>query len=449
MTKIHLLNRRISRQAVSHLLSKERLREHLRTPLYANSYYLMANSVLAAPLGFAFWLIAARFYEASDVGLASAAISAIGLVMLISNLGLGAGLIRFLPNAGERSAAMVSTYLTIGGLVSLVAGVIFIAGLGVWSPALLFIRQHPVFLACFIIFAIMQTLAGILDQVFLAKRSAKYTFFRNITANLLKILIVVIMIGSFGTFGIFASAALSISIGALMAMFWFLPRVQKGYLPIPMVHREVLSSTISYSLKNYLAALLAYAPQMLFPIMVVNILGAEMNAYFYMPWAMANMLLFIPTAISLSLWAEGSHNEDRLVANAKRSLALCLLLLIPIILLILALGDKLLLLFGEAYSQNGTTLLWLLAISILPASINTIYFTVRRVRMDMRSVIWAAAVGSSVALGSSYVLMGTMGILGAGVGWFIGQSVVAGAVIFILFGRRRRSVSRLDIKPGG
>jgi len=75
---------------------------------YRNAVYLMLSSGVTAALGFVFWILAARFYSASDVGLASAIISAAGLLALLSTLGLNYGLIRFLL-IQVRSRILLST----------------------------------------------------------------------------------------------------------------------------------------------------------------------------------------------------------------------------------------------------------------------------------------------------------------------------------------------------
>jgi len=59
-----------------------RLIQKLKDPLYKNSIFLMLSSITGAGTGFVFWVIAARFYSAEDVGLASAVIAAMGLINL-------------------------------------------------------------------------------------------------------------------------------------------------------------------------------------------------------------------------------------------------------------------------------------------------------------------------------------------------------------------------------
>ena len=43
-----------------------------KDPLYRNSMYLMATSVVSAGFGFLFWILAAKLYPKEDVGIATA-----------------------------------------------------------------------------------------------------------------------------------------------------------------------------------------------------------------------------------------------------------------------------------------------------------------------------------------------------------------------------------------
>ena len=67
--------------------NREELKKHLSDPLFKNAYFLMFSSLTSAGSGFFFWLIAARFYSTADIGLASAIISAMGLISMLSLLG--------------------------------------------------------------------------------------------------------------------------------------------------------------------------------------------------------------------------------------------------------------------------------------------------------------------------------------------------------------------------
>ncbi|MDO9334317.1 MAG: oligosaccharide flippase family protein [Dehalococcoidales bacterium] len=405
--------------------SREGIKSLFRVSLYRNAVYLMLNSTMLALTGFFFWIAAARLYPTEVVGLASSAIAAIGLLSLLSTLGLDYGLIRFLPGAGDKAREMINSCFTIGGTVSILFALIFLAGLGIWSPALLPLRDNLLYLFAFIIFAFTTTIHTLNNQCFIAARKSRFAMAQGWLAGFLRFIPLVILASSFQKFGIFVSWGIAISFAAVIAIIFFLPRTYNGYHPLPSIRKDVVGEMLRFSFANYIANIFWMIPQLVLPIMVVNLLGAEQNAYFYIGWSTAGIVFMIPTATSLSLLAEASHDEKKLNQEMKRSLKLILLLLVPAIIVLLLLGDTILLFFGRAYSEKAPELLWILAVSALPLSLNHVYFTIRRVEKKMQSVIWLTAFIAIATLVSSYFLLPVMGIKGAGIGWLIGQGTAA------------------------
>jgi len=422
--------------------SGQGLKGLLSIPLYSNACYLIADTVVVSLLGFAFWVLVAKLYTPAEVGLASATIAAVILLARLSGLGFGYGLIRFLPGAGERSNPLINSCFTIAGLTSLVTALVFITGLNFWSPALAYIRQ-PIFSTSFVFVTVIYTLFLLIDQTFIARRRAKYVLFKNATAGLLKLAAAVALAVLLSTFGIFASWGLAIFVALAIALFQFLPQAQRGYVPIPTVCKKTVNDMIHFSLGNHIAELLWFAPLVLFPLLVINILGAETNAYFYIAWIIAQTLFTIPMAVSYSLFAEGSHEEGLLRANTIKSVKLCLLILVPAIVILLILSDKLLLFFGRSYSESGVILLRILALSAIPVTINFICLSMMRVKKNTKGVILASASIACLALGSGYILMTKVGLPGVGVGWITAQTVVAIVVVLLLSHSRHRSASTM------
>ena len=427
--------RRTAVEVVGIATSRELLRQHLRTPLYQNAYYLMGSTAVTAIFGMVFWVVTARLYPVTAVGLASAIIAALGLLSIFSNLGLGIGLIRFLPSAGEKSNSMVNTCFTLSGLASIVIALIFLAGLSVWSPALLPVTRHPAFFAAFVLLAPVWTLNTLVGAPFVAKRSAKFSFATNAIMSVLRVVLLIIFATIFGSaFGIFASTGIAMSAALLITAFWFLPKVLPGYFPVPAIRKEAMGELSRYSGGNYLARTLLEMPPLVLPLMVINILGAEMNAYFYIAWSVTQMLLVIPSAVFNSLFAEASNEEESLRANIAKSLKLVLLLQLPAILVVLIIASHLLQIFGAAYSENGALLLRIMALSAIPWAINYLYITIGRVRKDVISVIRVSAVMTCLTLGLSlFLMLSTGNLTGVAIGYLAGQSIVAVATGLSLF----------------
>ena len=422
------------------LTSKEKLKTFYGVSLYRNASYLMLNSGATAVFGFVFWILAARFYPAEEVGLASAALAVAGFLLTLANFGLDYGLVRFLPNSGQKSNALVNSCFTIGGLAAIVTSLIFISGLNLWSPALIFLRQNPLLLGSFVATVVVWAIYVLLHNVFVAHQRADFTLFAGIIQGVVKLVLVVILATFAYGFGILASWGIGFTLALMVGLLFFLPRLQSGYRPSPTISKEVVNEIAHFSLANYFAGLIAKVPTFVLPLMVISLLSAEQNAYFYMAYGVISTGLgLIPAGVSLALFAEGSHDEQALGSYVNRSLKFSFLILVPLVILIFLIGDKILLLFGETYSQEATKLLWVLALSCLPGTVNTIYLYKKRVEKEMKTVIILSTLSVVITLGLSYFLLPMMGIMGAGIARLTGGVVVTLIITGSLLRRAKNS----------
>lgn len=411
-------------EALKVATSRQGIKRVLSTPLYANALYLMLSTAVMSLFGFFFWLIVARFYAEAVVGYSSAIISALNLLALLSLVGLNISLVRFLPQAGN-PRELINTCFTLGVIISLLAAIIFLAGLDLWSPALGFIRQNIVFCLTFLVFAILWTLSTVVDAAFLASRNTAFTLFKATIFSVLKLPLPVLLALFFHTFGVVASWGIALAVSLAVALFLFLPRLQPGYRLLPALNLSLLRDMWRYSSGNYLVNLLAAAPSLVLPLMVVNLLSAKQNAYFYIAWMMAALLFAIPAATSSSLFAEGSHFEDRLTENVRQTLKSTFLLLVPAIVVLAAAGKWLLLAFGQSYSLNSLSLLWVLCLSALPGGITGIYATILRVTGRITELLAIEGFIAAGVLGASYLLLPLTGIIGIGYVWLAVSLVTA------------------------
>ena len=410
--------------------------EHIRSPLYRNSFFLMANTVLTSGLGFFFWMVVARFYTESEVGWGSATISAISLLATLSVPGFSAALIRFLPKA-EKPQEMINSCLTISGAIAVVLSLVFVAGLDIWSPALAFIKSNIIFAAAFVFFVLVQVLFGVIGSVFIARRRADFTLFKSAIFSLLKIPLPILLVLFFHTFGIAASWGIATAVALAVALFFFIPRVQPDYKPVPSLNLGVISSMWRYSGGSYFAHLFDFAPSMILPIIVVNLLGAEQNAYFYVTWVIATLLFSIPRAVAQSLFAEGAHFEEELWGNVTRSLKFVFIILVPAVILALLFGEWLLLLFGEGYSVSGLLLLRILCVSSLFIGVIRVYTSTLRVEDRIRELALIYGFRAVATFVGSYFVMPVYGLVGIGYVWFAVHAVVCLYAILAMRARFR------------
>ena len=243
--------------------------------------------------------------------------------------------------------------------------------------------------------------------------------------QLLKVALPVLLVLFFHTFGIAASWGIAAAVALLIATLVFLPRVQNLYRPIPRLKAGIDGSMWRYSAGSYLTSVFQSAPRLVLPIMAVNLLGPEQNAYFYIAWMIASLLFAIPLAVSQSLFAEGAHFEGGLRTNVWRSFKFTSLLLMPAIILLFLVGKWLLLLFGGGYSSNGLLLLRTLGLSSVLVGTNVLYFSTLRVRMRIRELVIVSGLMSIGTLVGSYLIVPVTGITGIGYAWLTAHGIVS------------------------
>jgi len=153
------------------------LLKYAKDPLYTNSFFMMLTKVFNAACGFIFWMVAAKFYSVKDVGVATALISSLSLVILFSRFGFDFAQIRFI-NIKDKDK-VINTCLTMTTILSVVAGIIYIVWADLFSENLSFI-QKPEYGVIFLVFVIMNSIVSTTGNAFIALRNASHLFYQNI-----------------------------------------------------------------------------------------------------------------------------------------------------------------------------------------------------------------------------------------------------------------------------
>jgi len=344
------------------------------------------------------------------------------LIANFSKFGFDIGIVRFLPN-GNNKIDMINSCLTVILILSIVFSLIFVVGIDIWSPALRILKENVFLFFSFMLFVIFSALVQTLYNIFVAFRKSEFSFIQNTTWFLLK-LIFVVFLTSFGAIGIFISWGGSVFFGLLVSIVYLLPKICSDYIFKPIIKIPIIEDMFYFSFGNYIANMFAVAPQMVLPLLVVNVLGSEMTAYFFIAWSIANVLFMIPNAVGMSLFTEGSYRRDKLKENVFKSLKFTFLLLIPSIVVMVLFGDKILCIFGKEYSENACRLLQILAVSTILVTINTLYVGIKRVQMDIKAVIFIYAFTTILTLVLSYILMPKIGLIGVGIGWILSHGII-------------------------
>ena len=410
----------------------------LRVPLYRSSSALILTTVANAVLGLAFWTLAARLYSVEEVGMGAAAVAALQLASMVGCTGLTPALIRLIPPSRAKTRRLVEgTYLA-GTALALVCGAgvivatsLFIEPLAV--PAFVYLMAIPIF----VIFTLQDgALIGLRREALVPVENAVYGVVK------IALLIALSTGGAWGIFTAWSITALLLVVPVNLLLFLrFIPAHAARK---PGRHPEMGFAEIGrFAGSNHVSGLLMAVPDFLMPIIVLEIEGAEQNAFFYAAWSLVWPLRLLASNIANAFTAQAAGDESRTKDLWFKAGALSFGIFVPLV-LVLSLGSYTLLriLFGVEYAQNGDWVMRLLAPGLLPFAFVSLAVALARVRRQVARLLVLAVAYTAVSLPLSIVLVSAAGIDGAGMAWLVSQFVVAGVAAAIwslgLFGDRGR-----------
>lgn len=387
------------------------------TKMLHNSLFLMASAGLTAAIGFIFWALVARSYTTSQVGLATSLLSAISLISYLSLFGFNSTLIRYPARGKARNSQISWTLATVSG-TGLLLAVAYLAGLGLISPQLEFIRRNPPAAVAFAGFCVMAAVNLLTDSVFIGARLPQYnTLVDGIIQSLAKLAMPVFLV-ALGAVGILAATGAGYVV-AVIASIAFMRRRLKFRFDLT-TRGTRLRETASYSVTSYLSALLNLLPLLVLPSIVLRTLGADLEAYYFMAFQIATLLSAASYAISESLFSEGAHDPANIGNLLRRSAKIMTLVVVPSALIVAA-GSKLILdIFGANYAAHAQGLLVLLSLGSIAVAFNSWATCALRVLVRMRAMVVSNVVLTASVLGLA-AAFGSRGLLWIGYAWVIGN----------------------------
>lgn len=398
-------------------------RPSLRTPLTSSAFYLVCNAGLGSILGSTFWLVAARLYAPSAIGLASAAVGILLLLATLCDLGLDYAQMRFASANPDKAGEIANLSFTLAGMVSVAASLIFLAGLGIWSRQLLRFDDIPAVLIVFVLAAPAYTIGSLLDATLIAQGRSKFVMLKNCLANALRFPLALGLL-AFGAAGLFIAMSGAVALVALLsvpALRWVLP----GYRYIPTVDLAMLRRLLPYGIKNHSVNIVSSLPSLLLPVIVLNGLGSAGSGYFAIAWLLTQPIAMVQASVSSALLSEGSRVEHRYMGEIRRAVVLTLPLVCGAVLLGSVLAGPLLGLFGGIYATQSAGLLRWLLLSTLPGTVNSLYQSRCRIERRTAPIAWLAIGSAGITLALLFLLLPHWRLTGVGVAVAAGQAVPA------------------------
>ncbi|MBI1375923.1 MAG: oligosaccharide flippase family protein [Frankiales bacterium] len=407
-----------------------------RSHLMRNSFYLMATTAVSAAAGFVFWVEAARLYSPTEVGEASALLSAVSLFTYFSLLGFNSTLIRFLPSSAD-PGRLVGTALVVvalaGALIAVVGGLVLPRA----APDLRHVLDTSWRAPLFVLLTAGASVNLLTDSVFVARRRTEYNLLVDgVLMGVVRVALPVLLV-AVGAFGIFLSHTLAATVAAV-ASIWLIQR-RLGIRIHRGLSRDLIRETYRYSGGTYLAGALNLVPQLVLPLVVLRAFGPVDAALYFVAFQIANLINAIGFAVGQSTFAEGSHDSAHLRQLALTSARAIASLMVPAILVVSLVSGPVLSLFGPTYADSGRPLLIVLSVSALGVAFNSWSGVLLKITAQLGWLTAANAAFCVVALGLA-LMADEHELLWVACAWGL-ANVVGGLVglLGVLAGRRARA----------
>lgn len=428
------------------------VRSHLHIPLFANAYALMTNQVLAAAVGFLYWLMAARLYPDAVVGVNSAIISTIIFMATLAELSFKSAMIRFVPRAGRNTPRLIGGALVINLSIAFLIS-LFLVTVGRYIPLTSSLLENVDLAPGWLILATTTwSIFYIQDGILIGMRQSKWVLFKNIFLSISKLVLLVAFFRVFLDYGLVTSWFITVPFLVLLFLYLIFFRFMPKHFEMdtagtkPITRGELFKSITG----DHVGTLLAETSTRLLPLLVLHLLGQSFTAYYYQGWNVASTLYLLATSMTNSFTVEASADMQQLALNSRRILRQMATLLIPAVAALWLATPLILRLFGANYALQSVGLLRWLALATIPYIITTWLLSYARILAKVKTIILVQALQLVITLSVSYLLVPVYGIVSIGVAWLLAHcaiSLVALPKLVQIFSTRKTEVENEQISP--
>jgi len=387
--------------------------------MLVNSGSLVGTTVVTSVLGFVYWWVAARRFTPEAVGIASASISAMALLGGLCILGLGTLLITEIPRQPGHEGELISTALIVVGGVSGFVGIVFAVVAPYVSPGFKPLGTNILDVVIFASGVTLTAITLVLDQALIALLRGGLQFWRNSLVAVIKLValfVASLLLSGGGGIVIYATWAIGnvLSLIALASLLVFkkgLPKID--YLPQWGLLRKLGFAALQHHLLN----LTLQTPTLLLPVLVIALLSATMNAWFYVAWMIASFVFLVPNVLTIVLHAMNSAQQSTLAQKARVTISLGLVTSLVANCLLQLATKQVLSLFGSSYAEQAALTLRILVLAAFPLIIKYHYISIYRIQDRIARALLGMLPGGLLELAAAVLGARLGGLTGLSAGW--------------------------------
>ncbi|MDO5628722.1 MAG: lipopolysaccharide biosynthesis protein [Mobilicoccus sp.] len=383
---------------------------------------IVGSNLVTSALGMVFWMLATRGLVPEEIGVLGAATAAMSLFGTLGAMGLGPLLIAELPGLREdgRHELFALCVLVAFGVGAVSAGV-FAAVAAPLHPTWAPLGPPDAAWWWFVLGSGLTATGLVLDQAMLVVGNPQLQVVRNLIASAWKVAVLAVAVPlaaldldlallAWST-GMFVATAM-----AIVAARRRMPSRVGGLRRHGReVWRTYLGRALEHSGVNYAISL---SPMLMPPLMAVLVPPFE-NGIFTTVRLATLFAFLLPYAVSVSVFARASGNEDVDGAYLRRVLWLSLGLSTLTVVAMVALAHPILLLFGREYADAGVDYLRLMVLAGPLLVFKDNFIARRRIERRVRSLLPFVAISAVLEVGLTIAGALMFGLMGGLAGWLL------------------------------
>ncbi|MEU7892741.1 hypothetical protein AB0B45_07735 [Nonomuraea sp. NPDC049152] len=404
----------------------QKLLRDLRNPLFRNGYALMANTAITATLGMGYWLLATHFYTPEEFGRGQALITAMRLFASLTALGFVGALARYIPISGRRTGSVILRGYGMAAATGGAAAVGFLLTLPVWGD-IYAVLGTPAMSLFFLGSVLVWSVFTLQDVALTGLRKATWVPVNNLVFGLVKMGLLAVLASRLPSGGIFVSWMIPTAIALIPVNFLIfgiqVPRHIRATAETARPPR--LREMGRFLAGDFPGTLSMLAIVYLVPVLVAARVGEATFGRFSMAHTLGCMIELLAMNMAVSLTVEGSFDRSMLASNARRALKRALTIIIPIIGVALLAAPLILTVFGSEFAVEGTTLLRLMALAVLPRVLIEVYLSSLRALGQARKLALVQIGLAVLVLTSIMTLFPFLDVNAVGYGLLFSEILVA------------------------
>ncbi|MFD0888539.1 hypothetical protein ACFQ08_28730, partial [Streptosporangium algeriense] len=180
---------------------------------------------------------------------------------------------------------------------------------------------------------------------------------------------------------------------------------------------------------DYPGTLSILASVYLIPVLIAARVDEVTFGFFSMAHTLGSLIELLAMNMATSLTVEGSFDRDRLASNSRRALRRAFMIIVPIVVVTILAAPLILRVFGPGFADQGTLLLQLMALAVLPRVLIEIYLSGLRAAGRARRLAFVQICLAVLVLAGTLALFPSAGIEAVGYALLLSELLIA-ALIF-------------------